>query len=301
MKKIIAILVAAILTLSMSAGFVMAAEEELTGVWYAQSMESEGLTMDASTLASMGMNITVTLNEDGTAVVAMAGQAMEGVWDEEGIDVNESKIPYQLVDGQLIVENGGSTLVLGREEPEALDTTLAPVVENPEISDFDGVWNPLTYVNMGFALPTMIMGFDISLDIKNGEVALTEVHYDLADNFAETEKIEKNLTAQLNDDGTLFVSFDGEELLTSMVNGASGIVLTLHEDGRMSGEIPELNEQMKMIEEMLADSENESAEENESADDAEGGVSVGVDTGASDGSSSGGFSMTAYLIFEKAE
>ena len=287
MKKIIALLAACLMIMTMITGFTMAAEEDVVGTWYAQSMEQDGQKVDASILASLGMDIVITLDEDGTATMKMAGQEMTGTWSDGTIVFNDSPTQFELVDGQMKMGMNGAELILGKEPPEAMDVNLAPAVENPELSDFNGTWNAAAYVTMGMPLPLNMMGTELSLDIKDGKAAYKEKTFDL-NNPEDTNEIEKEFSAKLDDDGTLFVDFDGEEVLSLVAPGSSGIRLTLHEDGRISGEIPEVTEAMKMF------AESSSGDENENAEGAEG-------TEGDSSSSSGESMLDVYIIFLKAE
>jgi len=296
MKKLISLLLAVILVSALISVPVMAAQEDLAGTWYAHSIESDGTMMEGSLLASLGMVVTLTLNEDGTAVLSMAGQEIECTWEGETLILNESPVPIELTDGELKIEPNGSAIIFGKTAPEAADVSLAPVVENPELSDFDGTWNAVTYFAMGFPLPMKLStATDCSLQIKDGAVAYTELNYDLNDTSEPINTIEKEFTAALGDDGTLFVDFNDEKVLVNIVPGSSGIRLTLHEDGKLTGDIPELTETMQMLSGASQAGENTDAQAADASDapsDAEG---------SSGGSSSGGESMSAYIIFEKAE
>lgn len=291
MKKLTAILIAVMMTAAMLAGAVTAAETDVTGIWYALSMEQDGIEMDAATLASMGMTITLTLNEDGTASLEMYGQAQEGTWTDSMIEFQDSPIPFEVVDGQLRIAQEGFSILFGREMPEALDTSLAPAVEHPEPGDFNGSWSAAVYIFFGMPLPVQMMGTDFSMDIQDGTVLFTETDYDLENNNEVTGTIEETFTAVLEDAGTLFVDFAGEEVLTKIGVTGSGIRLTLHEDGRISASIPELDETMEMLAALSADSESTEAEAEaaDGADEEEGG------------SSSGEGSLSAYFILMPAE
>jgi len=297
MKKRIALLLAALMIASLISVPVMAAEANLAGTWYAQSMEMDGTAVDGSTMASMGMSFTLTLNEDGTAVLSMNDQEKECTWEGSTLIVNEEPAQMELVDGTIRIEINGAALVFGKEAPSAASVSLAPAVQNPELSDFNGTWNAVTYFAMGIPLPIKIgMSMEFCFRIEDGAVAFTQMDYDLNNNSELTGTIEKEFTATLNDDGTLFVDFNGEEdILKNIYPGGSGMRLTLHEDGQMTGEIPEMTEAMELLAAMSQAQENTDAEAADAAD------APAEEESASDGSSSGGEAMSAYIIFEKAE
>lgn len=289
MKKRMAIMLAALMVSALISMPVMAEEADMAGTWYVQSMEMDGTQMDASVLALMGISYTLDLNEDGTAVLAMGEQKLEGTWDEEGLNTGANIVPLELVDGELKIDQNGGVMIFSREAAEAEEFSMAPVVENPELSDFNGNWNAVTFVTLGVPLPIKLSAAtDINLQIQDGAVAYTEMIYDLNNNSELTETIEKEFTATLGDDGTLFVDFSDEHVLINIVGGASGIRLTLHEDGTISGDIPELLETMEMLAAMSQESENTDAE------------AAAEEEGSSDGSS-GGELLSSYFVFEKAE
>lgn len=321
MKKMIAVLVAVLmLTVTAFAGTALAAGEgDLAGVWYIQSMKQGGMDLDGSILSSLGLTMTLTLNEDGTATMEATGQeqVQKGTWKCDGTTGTitfGTDLTFE-VDGDTIiltqpdttVEEGAEpqVLVFGKEPPAASVPTLAPAVKNPQLSDFNGTWNVSTYVAFGIPMPLGMMGAQLSMTIQDGKAAVTAVAKDL--NTGETtSSVEKEYTAELKDDGTLFIDFGDEEVLAALQMQGTSISLTLREDGIMSGEIPALTEAMKALSEMSAESENTEAEQAESAEpaaDTADASAEGDSAGDSaDGSSSSGESaMDIYLIFEKTE
>lgn len=314
MKKMIAVLIAALmLATTVFAGAALAADEDPTGVWYMQSMKQDGTEMDASILTSMGMSMTLTLNEDGTASMSMTGQEeiQEGTWSFDGTTGVLSfgnELTFTVEDDTIIMEQPSDSLeegmepavvVFGREPAEAASVSLAPAVEDPELSDFNGTWNATTYVAFGLPLPLSMSGADITMTLDEGKAQVTAITKDLNNHSEVIDTKEEEFAAELTNDGTLYVDFEGVAILEALQLEGSGIYLTLHEDGRLSGEIPEVTESMKAMSEMSAESENQAAEGAESAEPAEG---EGESEGEADSSgSSGGSALEAYLIFEKAE
>lgn len=289
MKKRIVLLLAAMMVSALISVPVMAEEADLAGTWYALSMEQDGMQMDASVLAAMGMSITMTLNEDGTAVLAMGDQETECTWEGQTLITEANELPMELNDGELTIDQNGAIMIFSKEAPEITEFSMAPAVEDPELSDFNGSWNTVTYVMLGIPMPIKLgASTEINLQIEDGKVAYTEMIYDLNTSSSEpTETIEKEFTATLEDGGILFVDFNEETVLSHILSGSSGIRLTLHEDGKLSGEIPELTETMEMFAAMSQGEENTDAE--------------AADEAGSSGGSSSGEALSAYLVFEKAE
>ena len=295
MKKLTALLAAFVMMFALITGSAMASEEDLTGIWYCELMEQDGQVVDGATMASMGMVTTVTLNEDGSAVLSMSGVDTEGTWTDGAIEINGNSVPFEINDGKMTIGDTENTMILGREEPVPVDLTMAPAVEDPELSDLNGTWNVTSYVAMGLSLPLKtVSGIDVSIDFQDGTAVYKETDYDTETHTEVTGTIELEIPAEIDEDGTIFLDFGGEKALESISPGASGIRLTLHEDGRISGEIPELNETLEMLKGYSEAVQNESAEEAEGTEAEEEG-------GSSGGSSSGEEMFTAFFIFEKAE
>lgn len=295
MKKLTALMAAFVMMFALITGSAMASEEDLTGIWYCELMEQDGQVVDGATMASMGMVTTVTLNEDGSAVLSMSGVDTEGTWTDGAIEINGNSVPFEINDGKMTIGDTENTMILGREEPVPVDLTMAPAVEDPELSDLNGTWNVTSYVTMGLSLPLKIVsGIDVSIVFQDGTAVYKETDYDTETHTEVTGTIELEIPAEIDEDGTIFLDFGGEKALESISPGASGIRLTLHEDGRISGEIPELNETLEMLKGYSEAAQNESAEEAE-------GTEADEEGGSSGGSSSGEEMFTAFFIFEKAE
>ena len=262
MKKLTALLAAFVMMFALITGSAMASEEDLTGIWYCELMEQDGQVVDGATMASMGMVATVTLNEDGSAVLSMSGVDTEGTWTDGAIEINGNSVPFEINDGKMTIGDTENTMILGREEPVPVDLTMAPAVEDPELSDLNGTWNVTSYVTMGLSLPLKIVsGIDVSIVFQDGTAVYKETDYDTETHTEVTGTIELEIPAEIDEDGTIFLDFGGEKALESISPGASGIRLTLHEDGRISGEIPELNETLEMLKGYSEAAQNESAEE----------------------------------------
>ena len=92
-KTILAIMITSVMMAT--AMYVGAAEENLEGVWYVESISQDGQTLDADILASMGMNMVLTLNSDGTATLDAIGTKNEGFRTADGtININDSDMPF---------------------------------------------------------------------------------------------------------------------------------------------------------------------------------------------------------------
>ena len=221
MKKLFAILTVLVM-LCCSAAFAEATD--VLGDWYLVELQGEGLSINP---ASMGMEITMTLNEDNTMtmVSAMGGEDAEtqtGTWalTENGITMTQEDETTELtlVDGQLTMNMEGNGLVFAREPAEA-EPLPAPVAAESEDAFF-GTWKMSAINMMGMMLPVDALGGDESfLTVEAGKATITsgEETYEYATTFADgalTLTLEdETQVAQLNDDGSLsIVAAEMEEL-----------------------------------------------------------------------------------------
>ena len=298
MKRIIAVIISAMmLMMAAFAGTALAEGEDVAGVWYIQSMTQDGTEMDASVLVSMGMNMVLTLNEDGTAVMDMMGEVQEGTWSIDGTAGTiafGTEVPFTVENDTLVLAQDAYSMVFGKETAQA-DEGLAPAAENPQEDDFSGAWKAKSYVALGVPVPLNVLGAEITMNIQEGKAEVSVVKKDLENDGEVTASLDKEFTAQMQEDGTLYVDFGGENILESLGMEGRGIYLTLHEDGRISGRIPEVTEQLEALKGLSETSQNADAE----AAPAEGESAEG-EAGESDGSS-GEMSYEMYLVFEKAE
>ncbi len=249
MKKLIAAALAALMIASPSfSAHVYAAEADLFGEWYLSSMQQGEEVYDASILAMMGMTATMTLNEDGTAVVAMGEEGTEGTWTMENgegtITLVEDGEPtdsaMSLVDGQIVISaDEDMTMTFGREMPEAETVEVGAVVENPELADFNGTWNGNTAFFFGMTLPLNMLGEEFTLTIEDGTIQYHHVGTSYEAGEEETEEAEEaeaEEPAQIVEDftlqgelvdGALVVENGGDE-------GTVNLSLKLHENGYMT-------------------------------------------------------------------
>lgn len=275
-KTILAIMIATVMLAT--AMYVGAAEENIEGVWYVESISQDGQTLDADILSSMGMNMVLTLNSDGTATLDAMGTKNEGIWTADGIiNMNDSDVPYTLQDGSLILEQDGQVMKFSREAAETDTFSLAPAVENPELRDFDGEWKAVLMVSAGIQIPMDMVSSDICLSVEDGKVILIKSIVDQTNGGEVLETMEVECNSDFTDDGTLHVDFNGADVFRNYdFTICKDMYLTLREDGKMSGVLPDMDS---------GESSGESsAEQNESADDTTDGEEDALGT---------------YLVFEK--
>ena len=305
MKRVTALAAALILMLiAVYAVPVIAEEESPAGTWYLQSMKHGDIELDGGFLSSFTM--VLTLNEDGTATMDSGAETIEGTWSLEGTEGSlelSNTLPFTFEDDQVIIEQEGTGMIFGKEAPAAQPAEVAPAVTDPQISDFIGTWNVSSYVMYGMPLPASLMGEKATLTIEEEQIRLHEDLLDMNNNFEPTESRDYTFSAQLQDDGTLLVDFGEESLTTPLFSGAGSLVLTLREDGKITGIVPEFIESLALFQSSL----ESSGEESENAEDAGESAGEEVQSEDSDSAGSSGDSasveagMEIYLLFEKAE
>jgi len=211
MKKIVAL----ILTLCMlcTCAFALATAEDVAGVWYLTAIESDGMELPVS---MFGMEMTMTLNTDGTALLESNMAETEiGTWAMNGAQVEvidavgEAQL-FDLVDDRLAGEQDGMKMILSREAAEEVVQTESPVKADATREEFNGTWVGSHVMLMGMQMPMSMLDMGIVLEITSDGVTMTTTE----EGVSETQAVEFTF-----DQGALTV---GE------------LILKLHEDGMMS-------------------------------------------------------------------
>ena len=78
MRKLIALILALMLACTLLPAAAEVAADSVLGEWFVTEMTQGDMTIDPAT---MGMEISLMLNEDGTMVMTMAGEGVEGTWE----------------------------------------------------------------------------------------------------------------------------------------------------------------------------------------------------------------------------
>ena len=222
MKRITALLLA--LAFACALLPALAASEEIAGIWYLLKMEMDDIQIEP---VEMGMSVTMTLNEDGTAKFVSVHNdgeidEEEGTWvAEEGIFITnaDKTAEYVLTDGILHgVDPNGLNAFFAREQPELEPLPAAIPAESEEA--FLGDWD-LTRVSDGkgaivnasiFSLIGLNM--DAKLSIKPGKASIvlellgfkfpSEGESTFADGALTVKFDEKETTFQTMDSGEIF-------------------------------------------------------------------------------------------------
>ena len=173
MKKLLSVL----LVLAMLLGACALAETvDLTGEWYLTELAMGDTSVDPSAL---GMNITITLNGDGTAVLVSTygdeEETQEGTWaqTEAGVEVVTGENPTALLleDGKLKLYMGEEgAMIFGREKTEAPALPAAVAAESEDA--FLGTWKITSVSMMGLVVPAEVAEINVTMTVEAGKVTL---------------------------------------------------------------------------------------------------------------------------------
>lgn len=171
-KKLTALLVALLMLFT----FASAGAADFLGAWYLASYESNGITLNP---ADMGMEMSFTLNGDGTGVITVPGEEdMAATWTADGANITitaaNNPLTFALTDdGKMVAQQEETKMIFGREAP-APGFVPAAAIAAADIAQFDGTWNITTVNAFGMIVPFSAMAemgmFDGTILIQNGSV-----------------------------------------------------------------------------------------------------------------------------------
>lgn len=146
------------------------AEEALTGEWYMKSMKMGEQEYDA---AALGVNIVMTLSEDGTAAMTMpdSPDPVTGTWTLDGDQItlnvaDEAPITGKVTAEAIALEQEGQIMLFTKEAPVAIVVADAKAAESVE--DFYGEYS-VAYVDMeGRLMDMSSLGYTTGLVIGDG-------------------------------------------------------------------------------------------------------------------------------------
>lgn len=210
---------AALLILSMLLSAMAVAEAaDVAGDWYMIEMQAEGMTINP---ADMGMEMILTLAEDGTASMSgMGDEPSTGTWAINGttvtVTIEGDPLDFTLADGKLTASQDDMTMVFSKEA-SATFAPAAPVEAAAE--DFAGTWNAERIGMEGQYYPVSILGADITAAIEGTTITLngfmfnnTAIQLEHADGklsfSGSVEDATLSITASLLEDGTMALDMD---------------------------------------------------------------------------------------------
>lgn len=231
MKKLLSLLLGLALMLGCAAMAEMTVD--YTGEWVMTGAEMGGAAVDLSLL---NISASMTINEDGTCVLTMMGEAENGTWaaGEDGLTVTDASGEagtYVLADGKLSVNREGVTMIFSRP---AVEETVAAAVP-ADASAYIGAWELTSGMANGVTVDVSTLNLTMHAYINEdgtcelitqgvsetgtwalaeGGIALTD---ELGDSFIFTLK-----------DGALTTEMSGVTLvLTPMTDEAEAYVMPL--------------------------------------------------------------------------
>ena len=150
MKKMtVALMLLIIAALGMNALAVEIAD--VTGTWVLDHADMQGVVFDGAMLGFMGIDLTMTLSEDGTATIKAMEETIQGTWTIDGnvitVDMDGIQEFTLTEDGMLMTDmDGEGTLYLSRTgsqtPPEGSGSEGAePSIEHKDRSQpEDAIW-----------------------------------------------------------------------------------------------------------------------------------------------------------------
>ncbi len=173
MKKLFALLLALAMLLGCAA---FAEAVDYVGTWVLTGIEANGIQMGPSMLSAMKMEMTMTFNADGTAVLkAQSEEAEDGKWaaTETGVSLTDaSGVTDVLVyrDEMLLIEQEGAAMMFTREgaAPAVAEESGIAVLANVDPKEFEGWWMLTELSMMDMELPAESLGMYMALKLSEG-------------------------------------------------------------------------------------------------------------------------------------
>lgn len=147
---------------------VHASFEDFVGTWTATVMESEGMRLN---VADLGLEMTLTLGADGTAVLSTFGEEDTAAWTyADGACDVDGTLMVMTADGSLCMEDEGERVFFVRGEagegPAAPDLPDAPQTVDDELLDYVGVWHAVYLSTGGLTGDPRTLGLQIVLTLN---------------------------------------------------------------------------------------------------------------------------------------
>lgn len=233
MKKGLSVLVALAMFLTLAVP-VLAEAASVAGVWTMTGMISSGVEIDP---ASMGMEMSMELAEDGTGTLTAFGIGSEVTWTFDGatLDVTDpdGTVSFELQeDGTLRADISGMETIWSSG---VVDSTEEAPVETPAVAtDVEdgaavGVWQLVSASTANIAVDLQAMGLEILIEFaEDGTCTMTTngvsetgtwtqdgANISMTDDASGTE-----LVFHMLEDGTLLVDLQGMQMTFAYVGEA---------------------------------------------------------------------------------
>ena len=176
MKKFVSLL----LTLFMLCSFALADDASPVGTWYLNSVLYSGVTVPSH---YFGLDMIVTLNNDGTSVTAVTGQAAaHGTWTHEDSQitvVSDTMTDVYAFDGYaLAAQAGDMTLLFDRTPNAPVIYNASPVIDTASANDFYGSWYCVAVETANGQIPPIFADMNIAMSIDAYDVACVNLYHE---------------------------------------------------------------------------------------------------------------------------
>lgn len=217
MKKLVVLL----MTLALVCAFVLAEEAvDVTGVWYMVTSELDGVVYAPD---EVGIEVTLTLNEDGTGDMTNVGvQTLDGTWTMEGDVVTLQKgdkviAKYQYENGTLHTVE--SSVIMCFDRVPVASKYARPVgVAAEKAEDFYGIYQLSFLYDDKRVVPADVLGLEavfmvtadglVSMDDNNQPVVTPYLFAPAVGKLAVTDGVSV-MTVQLNENGSVSLEQSG--------------------------------------------------------------------------------------------
>lgn len=212
MKKIISLILCLLMLLSSVCTTAFAKDMSMAGHWVTVSANMEGTVLTQEELEAYGMSMWIDLNEDGTAVMFMEGEQMDG-------------INWSVADNMLVLTLGGDSMMIeiledGTLNMEGIIFALNGIAGtwNAISAEVDGETMDKAMLEMFGLLITLNFNEDgtgtLAMEGEAGDITWTE-NAGVVSIFVEGD----STTLNMNDDGTLSGDFGGVIIAFAKVDG----------------------------------------------------------------------------------
>lgn len=215
MKKIVAVM----LLLLLCMGAALAEQVEITGTWYLNEIGEGDVFLHPS---AIGKEMSLTFNEDHTAVMDESGTQANGSWDlQDGrvvLTFADSSLYFDIKGNDMVMQVDTVSMIFGKEKLSSEVMMFAPGAINAEaaMEDYNGTWNAVLADMLGMQLPVADMGMTMQITVEDGNITVLN---------GQGEEASEAHGAAVVQNGTLIVLVDGD---------TEAVPFQLHESGLMS-------------------------------------------------------------------
>lgn len=227
MKKLVALLLALMLCL----GTALAEDADIIGTWYLNKVASNGMSFDPATL---GLDITMTLDEDEKATTVSGEETMVSYWRKNGDEyitpLNDGLLVFALQDGNLVGEMDGVQMIFGREKAEVATFVLGEAKTDATMADYNGTWNATLVDMLGMQLPVAEMGMMMQITVADGKVSVMESEGEEPTTAEGTATVENGVLSIMIEGDTVATPLQLHEgdVLAMVVDMGEGMTMSMY-------------------------------------------------------------------------